>query len=76
MTDDKWEVYDKDALVVEYARQRRQRLQDAIGEFLNDEEATVKEMVDIIKTEITEWLEYYQKGSAKCVSALEALKGL
>ena len=75
MTDEtKWEVFDNEALVVEYARQRRQRLQNAIGEYLSDDEATVEEMVEVIKTEITEWLEHYQKGYDKCQESLQKLQ--
>ena len=74
MTDEtKWEVFDKEALVVEYARQRRQRLRDAIGEYLSDDEATVEEMVEVIKTEIIEWLFHYQKGYDKCRESLQKL---
>ena len=75
MTDQtKWEVFDKDALVVEYARLRRQRLRDAIGEFISDDDASVEEMVEVIKTEITEWLEHYQKGYDKCQESLQKLQ--
>ena len=75
MTDEtKWEVFDKGAPVVEYARQRRQRLQDSIGEFLSDEEATVEEMVEIIKSEIGYWMEYYRAGYDKCQSSLQGLQ--
>ena len=75
MTDEtKWEVFDKDALVVEYAKQRRGRLQNAIGEYLSDDEATVEEMVEIIKTEITEWMEHYQQGYDKCQESLQKLQ--
>ena len=70
----KWEVFDKEALVIEYAQQRRLRLQDAIGEFLSDDEATVEEMVEIIKTELAEWTEYYRKGYDKCQESLQKLQ--
>lgn len=73
---EKWETYDKEAVVVEYVRQRRQRLIDSIGEFLSDDEATVEEMVEVIRDEILDWQMYYNKGASKCEAALEAMREL
>ncbi|AOV61497.1 hypothetical protein BOW92_gp220 [Synechococcus phage S-WAM1] len=44
-----------------YAKQRRNRLGDIVGDYLNDEEVTPRQLYEELLAEVDEWVQYHQR---------------
>ena len=58
-----------------YNEQRRNRLGDAISDYLNDEDKTAKEFYDDLISEIDDWMQYHQRFAEKYKTAKMLING-
>ena len=57
-----------------YAKQRKDRMGDAIGDYLNDEEVGAREAYEEILSEAQEWYDYHKKHLEKAKEFLDLLQ--
>lgn len=57
-----------------YAQQRRERLNDAIFDYISDEETSMEELFDDIIAEVRGSQEYFARYEEKCSKLLEKLE--
>jgi|14BtaG_2_1085337.scaffolds.fasta_scaffold09961_4 hypothetical protein len=56
---------DKDSLLKEYAAQRKDRMGDALNDYLNDDKVSARQAYEEMLSEAIEWRDYHQKQLAK-----------
>ena len=59
-----------------YAKQRRDRLGDVVGDYLSDENVSVDEFVRDLKSELQEWVDYHARQLNRANDVFEALKSV
>ena len=58
-----------------YNKQRRDRLSDAVGDYLTDESMSPEQFYDDLKGEVQDWVEYYKKYHEKSSQVLSYITG-
>ena len=51
----------RDDVLKTYAQQRRDRMADAIGDYLTDEDVDARQAYEEILAEVQTWIDYHQK---------------
>ena len=62
-------------LVKTYQQQRKDRMGDAIGDYLTDEEVSARQTYEEILSEIQSWIDYHQKFLAKAKALYALMQG-
>ena len=65
----------KEDVLKTYAQQRRDRMGDAIGDYLTDEDVDARQAYEEILSEIQTWIDYHQKFLVKAQNLYALLKG-
>ncbi len=58
-----------------YNKQRRDRLSDAVGDYLTDESMSPEQFYNDLKEEVQDWVEYYKKYHEKSLQFLSYIQG-
>jgi len=58
-----------------YEQQRKDRMGDAIGDYLCDEDMTAKQTYDEMLSEIQVWIDYHQKFLDKAIALKSLMMG-
>lgn len=58
-----------------YDNQRKDRLSDVIGEYLNDDESSILTFYNDLQDEVQGWIDYHQKYLEKSIGILKLIKG-
>ena len=58
-----------------YAEQRRDRMADAIGDYLTDEDVDARQAYEEILAEIRTWIDYHQKFLVKAQNLYALMQG-
>ena len=58
-----------------YNKQRRDRLSDAVGDYLTDESISPEQFYNDLKGEVQDWVEYYKKYHEKSLQFLSYITG-
>jgi AcrR family transcriptional regulator len=58
-----------------YAEQRRDRMGDAIGDYLTDEDVDARQAYEEILAEIQTWIDYHQKFFVKAQNLYALMQG-
>ena len=62
-------------LVKTYQQQRKDRMGDAIGDYLTDEEVSARQTYEEILSEIQSWIDYHQKHLTKAKALYALMQG-
>ena len=65
----------KDNVLKTYAQQRRDRMADAIGDYLTDEDVDARQAYEEILAEIQTWIDYHQKFLVKAQNLYALMQG-
>ena len=65
----------KDDVLKTYAQQRRDRMGDAIGDYLTDEDVDARQAYEEILAEIQTWIDYHQKFLVKAQNLYALMQG-
>jgi len=58
-----------------YNKQRRDRLSDAVGDYLTDESMSPEQFYNDLKEEVQDWVDYHKKYHEKCSQFLSYIQG-
>ena len=58
-----------------YDKQRRDRLSEAVGDYLTDESISPEQFYSDLKTEVQDWVDYYKKYYDKSSQVLSYITG-
>ena len=58
-----------------YNKQRRDRLSEAVGDYLTDESISPEQFYNDLKGEVQDWVEYYKKYHEKSSQVLSYITG-
>ena len=58
-----------------YDKQRRDRLSEAVGDYLTDESTSPEQFYNDLKGEVQDWVEYYKKYHEKSLQFLSYIQG-
>ena len=58
-----------------YDKQRRDRLSEAVGDYLTDESISPEQFYNDLKGEVQDWVEYYKKYHEKSLQFLSYIQG-
>ena len=58
-----------------YNKQRRDRLSEAVGDYLTDESTSPEQFYSDLKTEVQDWVDYYKKYYDKSSQVLSYITG-
>lgn len=65
----------KDDVLKTYAQQRRDRMGDAIGDYLTDEDVDARQAYEEILAEIQTWINYHQEFLVKAQNLYALMQG-
>ena len=65
----------KDDVLKTYAQQRRDRMGDAIGDYLTDEDVDARQAYEEILAEVQTWIDYHQKFLVKAQNLYALMQG-
>ena len=65
----------RDDVLKTYAQQRRDRMGDAIGDYLTDEDIDARQAYEEILAEIQTWIDYHQKFLVKAQNLYALMQG-
>tara|TARA_B100002019_G_C20899966_1_gene417626 strand:+ start:307 stop:567 length:261 start_codon:yes stop_codon:yes gene_type:complete len=65
----------KEDVLKTYAQQRRDRMGDAIGDYLTDEDVDARQAYEEILSEIQTWIDYHQKFLVKAQNLYALMQG-
>jgi hypothetical protein len=72
----KFPVFDsRESIVKAYAQQRRDRMGDAIGDYLTDEDVDARQAYEEILAEVQTWIDYHQKFLVKAQNLYALMQG-
>ena len=69
-----WFKSQEDALKT-YAEQRRDRMADAIGDYLTDEDVDARQAYEEMLAEVQTWIDYHQKFLVKAQNLYALMQG-
>ena len=72
---DKPQFYSKEHLLDTYEKQRKDRVGDAIGDYLTDEQVDSRRVYEDILSEVQIWIDYHSKFLKKAEDLYALLKG-
>ena len=58
-----------------YNKQRRDRLSEAVGDYLTDESTSPEQFYNDLKKEVQDWVEYHKTYHEKCSQVLSYITG-
>ena len=65
----------KENVLKTYAEQRRDRMGDAIGDYLTDEDVDARQAYEEILAEVQTWIDYHQKFLVKAQNLYALMQG-
>ena len=65
----------RDDVLKTYAQQRRDRMADAIGDYLTDEDVDARQAYEEILAEVQTWIDYHQKFLIKAQNLYALMQG-
>lgn len=65
----------KEDVLKTYAEQRRDRMADAIGDYLTDEDVDARRAYEEILAEVQTWIDYYKKNLEKAQALYNLMQG-
>lgn len=65
----------KEDVLKTYAEQRRDRMGDAIGDYLTDEDVDARQAYEEMLAEVQTWIDYHQKSLVKAQNLYALMQG-